>query len=190
MKKKYLIDKILILWFLSISTSIFSQQTLTGYVYKKIKEDGHTHFEPLSGANIFWKDTQIGTTSNELGKFKIKKVNEHPYLIISYVGYKSDTIRIVEGQQDIKVVLESVQILNEVEISARQKAEFIDKLNPIKTEVISGAGLQRLACCNLSESFENSGTVDVNYSNAVTGAKHIQMLPVIIKTTTQSTKQL
>ena len=168
--------KILIFFFLSISTSIFSQQTLTGYVYEKVKEDGHNHFEPLIGASVFWKDTQIGTTTNELGKFKIKKVNDHPYLIISYVGYKSDTIRIVEGQQDIKVVLESVQILNEVEISARQKAEYIDKLNPIKTEVISSAGLQRLACCNLSESFENSGTVDVNYSDAVTGAKHIQML--------------
>jgi len=35
---------------------------------------------------------------------------------------------------------------------------------------------KRTACCNLSESFENSATVDVSYSDAVTGAKQIQML--------------
>ncbi len=167
---------ILIFLFLSISISTFSQTTLTGYVYERIKKDGQVHFEPLAGAGVFWKGTQQGTTTNEKGQFKIKIIPDNSFLIVSYVGYKSDTLRIVEGQKDIKVVLESVQILNEVEVTARQKAEYIDKLNPIKTEVISNAGLQRLACCNLSESFENSGTVDVNYSDAVTGAKHIQML--------------
>ena len=53
---------------------------------------------------------------------------------------------------------------------------YISRLKPIKTEVITQAGLNKLACCNLSESFENSATVDVGYSDAVSGAKQIQML--------------
>jgi len=53
---------------------------------------------------------------------------------------------------------------------------YISKMKPIKTEVITEAGLQKLPCCNLSESFENSATIDVGYSDAVTGAKHIKML--------------
>ncbi|GAB4457527.1 MAG: TonB-dependent receptor [Bacteroidales bacterium] len=165
------------LWIVLILSSLaYSQNTLTGYVYEKHKEGGNTHFEPLAGASVYWKDTQKGTTTDALGKFKIKTIPESNYLIVSYVGYRSDTLRIIEGQKEVKIVLESIQILNEVEVTARQKGEYIDKLNPIKTEVISSAGLQRLACCNLSESFENSGSVDVSYSDAVTGAKHIQML--------------
>lgn len=154
----------------------YAQRFLTGYVYEKHKEENHTHFEPLIGASVYWKGTQQGTTTDDLGKFILKMTPETNFLIVSFVGYKSDTIRIIEGQKEVKVVLKSIQVLDEVEVTARQKGEYIDKLNPIKTEVISSNGLQRLACCNLSESFENSGTVDVNYSDAVTGAKHIQML--------------
>ena len=36
--------------------------------------------------------------------------------------------------------------------------------------------LLRAACCNLSESFETNASVDVNYTDAVSGAKQIQLL--------------
>ena len=36
--------------------------------------------------------------------------------------------------------------------------------------------LCRAACCNLGESFQNSASVDVNYSDAATGAKQIKLL--------------
>ncbi|NSW45461.1 MAG: TonB-dependent receptor [Bacteroidales bacterium] len=169
-------NSIILFSVLLISNATFTQNILTGYVYEKHKEAGRVHFEPLVGASVYWKDSQKGTTTDANGKFKLTTIPETNYLIVSFVGYKSDTLRIVDGQNNIKIVLESIQVLNEVEVTARQKAEHIDKLNPIKTEIITNTGLQRLACCNLSESFENSGTVDVNYSDAVTGAKHIQML--------------
>lgn len=41
---------------------------------------------------------------------------------------------------------------------------------------IDSKELLKAACCNLSESFETNATVDVNYSNAVTGTKQIKML--------------
>jgi outer membrane receptor protein involved in Fe transport len=46
----------------------------------------------------------------------------------------------------------------------------------MNVEVITSADLTKDACCNLSESFENSATVDVSYSDAVSGAKEIRML--------------
>lgn len=159
-----------------IANSLLAQAYLTGYVYEKIKSEGQTKFQPLVGASVYWKNTQVGTTTNEKGLFRIKKVADSNILIVSYVGYKADTLRIPESQKDINIVLEAIQTLSEIEVEARQKGEYIDKLNPIKTEVITTAGLQKLACCNLSESFENSGTVDVNYSDAISGAKQIQML--------------
>jgi hypothetical protein len=36
--------------------------------------------------------------------------------------------------------------------------------------------LLKAACCNLSESFETNATVDVSFSNAVTGTKQLKML--------------
>ena len=49
-------------------------------------------------------------------------------------------------------------------------------MTPIRTEVISAAGLCKMACCNLAESFENSASVSVGYSDAVTGARQIKLL--------------
>ena len=39
----------------------------------------------------------------------------------------------------------------------RQDGNYIKKGAPIRTEVISSAGLHKMACCNLAESFARSG---------------------------------
>ena len=59
---------------------------------------------------------------------------------------------------------------------ARQAGNYLSKGKPIRTEVISAAGLCKMACCNLAESFENSASVTVGYSDAVTGARQIRLL--------------
>ena len=59
---------------------------------------------------------------------------------------------------------------------SRQDGNYIKKGSPIRTEVISSAGLQKMACCTLAESFENSASVTVGYSDAVTGARQIRLL--------------
>ena len=46
----------------------------------------------------------------------------------------------------------------------------------LNTEKITTKELHRAACCNLSESFETNPSVDVSFSDAVTGAKQIQLL--------------
>ncbi|MCX7953727.1 MAG: TonB-dependent receptor [Bacteroidales bacterium] len=167
---------ILILSTILYFTHLKSQEYLEGIVYEKEYIKGKTTFTPLPGASVYWLNTNIGTTTDERGKFKIKFTELSDRLVVSHVGYVSDTLRIVKGKQKVNVTLEKGEKLKEVEVISKQKGETIDKLNPIKTEVISISGLQRLPCCNLSESFENSGTVDVVYSDALTGAKQIQML--------------
>lgn len=44
------------------------------------------------------------------------------------------------------------------------------------TELITSSELLRAACCNLGESFTTNASVDVNYSDAATGAKQIKLL--------------
>lgn len=56
------------------------------------------------------------------------------------------------------------------------QGNYLSKFKDVRTEVISAAGLCKMACCNLAESFENSASVTVGYSDAVTGARQIRLL--------------
>ena len=59
---------------------------------------------------------------------------------------------------------------------ARQRGNTLSKYTPNRVETITAAGLCKMACCNLAESFENSASVTVGYSDAVTGARQIRLL--------------
>ena len=58
----------------------------------------------------------------------------------------------------------------------RQDGNYLARGKELRTEVISSAGLRKMACCNLAESFENSASVTIGYSDAVTGARQIRLL--------------
>lgn len=132
---------------------------------------------PLINANIYWFGTFNGTITDENGKFElVKPDNENLYLIVSYLGFKTDTILILKNQSKIDIFLEETNVLSEVEIGETRDASYISKINPIQTQTITTCGLQKMACCNLSESFENNASVDVSYTDAVSGAKQIQLL--------------
>ena len=62
--------------------------------------------------------------------------------------------------------------LKDVEISTKKATRL--EMTPMNVEVINSGDLVKDACCNLSESFENSATVDVNFTDAVSGAKEIR----------------
>ena len=55
-------------------------------------------------------------------------------------------------------------------------ANYLSRGKELRTEVISSAGLMKMACCTLAESFENSASVTVGYSDATTGARQIRLL--------------
>ena len=57
-----------------------------------------------------------------------------------------------------------------------RSGNYLSKGKDMRVEVISTEGLQKMACCNVAESFENSGSVTVGYSDAVTGARQIRLL--------------
>ena len=66
--------------------------------------------------------------------------------------------------------------LSEALTVSATSGNFISKRSDLRTEVISASGLCKMACCNLAESFENSASVTVGYSDAVTGARQIRLL--------------
>ena len=72
--------------------------------------------------------------------------------------------------------LGNVRTLPQVRVRSHHERSF-QKLSSVEqSEVITADGLKGLACCNLGESFENSASVEVGYSDAVSGSKQIQLL--------------
>lgn len=70
---------------------------------------------------------------------------------------------------------ESIE-LQEVVVNSTQKGVVMSRLSVNKTELITKTGMAKMACCNLSESFENSATVTVGFTDAVSGTKQVQLL--------------
>ena len=71
---------------------------------------------------------------------------------------------------------QQVDTLDAAVATSRTQANYISSGKALRTEVVSSAGLMKMACCNLAESFENSASVTVGYSDATTGARQIRLL--------------
>ncbi|MCM1519187.1 MAG: TonB-dependent receptor [Lachnoclostridium sp.] len=62
------------------------------------------------------------------------------------------------------------------EVVAKAPAGYRKLRSVANTELITAQELTRAACCNLGESFTTNPSVDVNYSDAATGARQIRLL--------------
>lgn len=171
------IKQLLISIFLAVSLASFSQhQHLDGKVIEKGVEGKES---PLGLAGIKWLNTKINATTDENGNFHIDFPDSMPAkLIVSMISYRTDTILFLDrSKSSIKVVLKtSAQTLNEVNIIGKQNSTSNLTTTTLNTEMLSQKELTNAACCNLSESFERNASVDVNFTDAVSGTKQIQML--------------
>ena len=131
--------------------------------------------EPLVGANVYWAGTTVGVATDIDGRFQLEPVQSTNLLVTSYMGFHNDTTE-VTAHSELTIVLVSDLLLEEVDIVERKMAVLRSRLTPLATETLTGEALCMAACCNLSESFETSASVDVAYSDAATGAKQIRLL--------------
>lgn len=146
-------------------------QSLSGVVLGLENESKN----PLPGVNIYWEGTNKGVVSDSDGKFEIKKSNNQHMLVFSFVGYNTKILH-VDNPGEIEVMLEPNLEIEEVTVIQKDRGTYLQAMATIKTERIGSAELHKAACCNLAESFETNPSVDVNYSDAVTGAKQIRLL--------------
>lgn len=131
--------------------------------------------EPLPGARVYWVGTNVGTVTDSVGRFGLHGVKGHNRLVATFVGLKPDTVTATTSEVNM-VLGEENAVLGEVVVHGSLRGNYIKSRDLTKTENISFAGLTKLACCNVAESFENSASVTVGYSDAITGARQIKML--------------
>ena len=162
---------ILIIFILSVSF-VHAQETLSGTILYKLNEDDY----PLEGASIYWLNTNKGTITNFSGDFIIEKTDESDLLVISYIGFLSDTLKVKSSPIIHFLKSDENNSLDEIIVQKKRKTIQKSYLTAQNIMKVSSEELLKAACCNLSESFETNPTIDVNFSDALTGTKQIKML--------------
>ncbi len=132
--------------------------------------------EYIQGAIVALPGTGLGVTTGDDGRFSISVPDSNGILVVSFAGYIPDTVLLKNAAHDLSIELRQRHDLQEVVIREKLKTTEIGLLDPIKIEKIGQQELFKAACCNLSESFETTPSVDVSFTDAVSGYKQIKLL--------------
>ena len=163
---------IIILMLMLCLPVVVSAQRLSGKVL-----DATTQ-QPLIGASLYWKNTTAGATTTTDGTFTLKRVHGFDTLVVDYLGYDIWEQEIADKELNtITIELNPSAVdIDAVIVEGQQRGNFAKTSGIARQEQISFAGLCKMACCSLAESFENSASVTVGYSDAISGARQIKML--------------
>ncbi len=140
-----------------------------------LEEDNKGNFKPLVAATVKLLGSKDAVASDNIGVFSLIPSADSSLIVVSYSGYQPDTI-LVANQKQVTIVLASNNKLKDVTITTSQRGMYASTYSAIKTLMVNEKELFKAACCNLSESFETNPSVDVSYSDGITGSKQIQML--------------
>lgn len=114
--------------------------------------------------------------TDSLGQFQIEVIGLFPQLIVvSCLGYETDTLPIHDFSFQTIKLKQGIQ-LQLIEVNAGMATSRMSTLSAVGVEKMGEKELLKAACCNLAESFGTNASVDVVFTDAVSGAKKIQML--------------
>ena len=162
-------NQIFSLFFLLWSVNLISQN-LSGMVVEILDNNE----VPIVGANIYLVDGSKGVVSDKYGNFLINDIKDAKEFVVSYVGYLNDTLKTKNKYS--KVILKPDTSLEAITINFKEKSTSVSLLSSANVLKISSEELLKAACCNLAESFETTPSIDVNFSDAISGRKQIKML--------------
>jgi outer membrane receptor for ferrienterochelin and colicins len=134
--------------------------------------------EALIGVFLKSQHTSLSAVTDEMGAFEITLAADDS-LQVSYMGYENQILAVpADGKLEVllKELSQSGTELRGIVVKGRRKTTTISTSGALKVEKIGANELMKAACCNLSESFETTPSVDVGFTDAVSGYKQIQML--------------
>ena len=160
--------------YLLLMSTFMVGQTISG---KITTENG----DEIPYANVYLKKTKIGTSSDDNGFYKLKKVTKDSYtLIVSSIGFKTKSIKInITSDEKIirNVTLLEDNSLDEIVISGTLRP--VSKSNsPVPIEVYSETFFKKNPTPSIFESLQNVNGVrpQLNCSVCNTGDIHINGL--------------
>lgn len=145
-------------------------KTSSDKVLKAIADAGHDNekcktsdavYKNLPGCCLYDRDIPFGEANPDVHFEEEAKHDDHK---------EHQPATHTEDHKPSEKSIEAVTITGSKAATALSKKEAGLVFNIDKKELL------KAACCNLSESFETNATVDVSFSNAVTGTKQLKML--------------
>lgn len=130
---------------------------------------------PIAHVTVLDLVNQFSVQTNAKGAFEIP-FQSPTYFTLHHVNFKKDSIEVGENEfLTITLHHKNKNSLDEVTVTVK-RSRYVSSTIITNQINLGTKELTKAACCNLSESFETSPTVDVSYSDAVTGIKQIQLL--------------
>lgn len=158
-------------FFLLLSPLIINGQN---YISGKVVDENNN---PLVNTSIYWINTNIGSITDSEGNFKIKnRETNNNKIIISFVGYQNDTITIKNSYDLGNIPLQPETDLKTINLTENKVGTYVDKINAIKTEIITAEELTKAACCDLAGCFETQISVESKTTNIITNTKELSIL--------------
>lgn len=146
-----------------VTLNFNAQKTSADKILRKIAEVGHDNekykaedqtYKNLPSCCLYDRETQFGEANP---KVHIEEAKESGH---DHAASNNHQEKSIEG----------------VTVTASKASTSLNKKEAGLIFNIDKKELLKAACCNLSESFETNATVDVSFSNAVTGTKQLKML--------------
>lgn len=180
--------RLLVVWCLFSTASNAQDISVRGVV---MEEKLNGNLSPIEFVNVFFPKSGRHTTTDSSGYFFIPMAaGDGDQLVFQYLGFTPDTVEVEAGQYVSILFKEEASVLGEVVVASKKRTTEVSFLDPRQLQKITGEELFKAACCNLSESFETNATVDVSVTDAITGAKEIQMLGLSGKYSLLSQEQM
>ena len=146
--------------------SIYAQNTYRGKVL-------NIYNQAVAHAQISVNDSVLAETDH-YGMFEISL--EQPQTAYVFAeGYEVLETEFSNADEFYFLSIEPEADMNEIIISTNRKNTQRSN-GAMNTLTMNSGELLKAACCNLAESFETNPSIDVNFSDAVSGSKQIKML--------------
>ncbi len=129
---------------------------------------------PLEALVYFAQHPNLSVRADSSGLFSLPFLYPDT-LVVVHVGFTPIKIKVYNNAEPLALAMQPIE-LGTAEITGRRTDLSFGTLQPHAVENIGTGELKKAPCCNLSEAFETNPAVDVSYTDAVTGAKEIQLL--------------
>ncbi len=157
----------LLLFILCLSLTKGNTQDLLGFLQGRIIDK--TNREPLAFGHILLDKGGLNTLSDEKGVFFIENIPHNTYLLtISYIGYKTQTIKIVIGAssaEELIIEMESAYFgIDEVFVTASRNQQHIS-LAAASTELVTAKQLKEKNIQTFEQALDGLNGITVTRSS-------------------------
>ncbi len=147
----------------------FAQEQLKGKLVDKNQQ-------PIIGAEIQYQSSSEVVFTDEQGEFTLAAKENMPLQIF----YDNQTLTFNPSESEFQTIVFDVKPLEDNTLGEVKVSNNTTSLRKVfgatNTTEMGHKELLKAACCNLAESFETNPSIDVNFTDAVTGNRQIKML--------------